>query len=1082
MGNLLMKRSDAEPGLYSGFTSRRGVGSLYKAADWALVRAPLLSIETYLALGGSCVGLDGEEVLARAGIFFEDNSLVPRDLDIRRALAVGSSDLLDALERCEPGGREAARLRGKLLRYLIRMSTRATPYGLFAGVALARWGSTTDLRLAQGAPRIRARPDMDWLLGFVLKLETQPEIRKELCFFANPLSFIHAGRVFLSERAPTGAMTEVTAAVSLRATKVVRRALALARAPVPYKHIVAELLSASGATLDKVEELITQLWEQTILLTDLRPPLTIKCPARYVARRLEGIPAAKDALAGLNRILDAMTVWDGESSEGGVAGYRQLGALTNEIHGSLRSKPTVQVDMAYRLDGCQINEAVAGEVARAAELLLRLTPLPRGLPHLDEYRRRFEARYGRDQQIKLVELLDPNFGLGPPSRRGHGSLSVVMEPHANRMRRQQTLYDLAVGALRERRSIIELDEDIVTRLGNWTPDPSTAPISLDIAVFVVATSATAIDSGQFQIVIGPNLGATAAGRTLGRFADLLAPDAKAALRNVACAEAAHAPGQLWAEVSYLPRRFRSANVVVRPLVRNHEINVGTTSVQPLSRTIPLDDLVVGVRDDRFFVWLPTANAEVVACAGHMLNTFDAPEVCRFLEDLRQDGVARLNPFDWGPVAELPYLPRVQMGRIVLAPAQWRINHHTRVGGLSSNTPGAFQETLKAWRDRWQVPKYVYMSVGDNRLLLDLDHAAQSEQLRAEVRRIPPTGNLVVHEALPGPGHAWAEGSRGHYVTEIVVPLVLRGAPTRNSDISPMQLIETQRRPLRSRLRPPGTDWLFVKLYCPWIFQDDLIIGPISAFCDYVDSSGMAQEWFFIRYSDPDPHLRLRFQGEPENLVGELIPQICAWATTLISDGLCSRFCFDTYDREVQRYGGPEGVAAAEAIFAADSRAVAELLTLSQGEKTEIDRTTLAALSIDDLLVGLALTDVERLEWYRQRVRSKRQSGPEYRQRQADLRLLLGNPAQLNQKSKGDAVTRVFTARRQALAQVRRHLDVLADEGKLKKTINILCNSYVHLHCNRLLGIAPPAEELMLGLLWRAHEGLNRAPVPTLPQP
>jgi hypothetical protein len=74
------------------------------------------------------------------------------DPEVRRALAVASPSLLAALDRAGPGDRGSARLEGKLLRYLIRMSTRPTPFGLFAGVGIARWADRTDLAVA-GPPR-----------------------------------------------------------------------------------------------------------------------------------------------------------------------------------------------------------------------------------------------------------------------------------------------------------------------------------------------------------------------------------------------------------------------------------------------------------------------------------------------------------------------------------------------------------------------------------------------------------------------------------------------------------------------------------------------------------------------------------------------------------------------------------------------------------------------------------------------------------------------------------------------------------------------------------------------------------------
>jgi thiopeptide-type bacteriocin biosynthesis protein len=1048
---------------------------LYEPLDWALVRTPLLPVETYLALSQPASGHGAGQESAGPWTF-RNGSLVPRDPRVRRAIAVGSSALLEGLERSTPTARNAVELKGKLLRYLIRMSTRPTPYGLFAGVALGEWGPATDLMLAAHPPRTRTRPDMEWLMGLVLELEARPEVRRELRFFSNPGVFVHAGRIFLSEPAPSGE-SGAASPVSLRATGVARRALASARKPIPYQDLVAELLSTTpGATPEKVEGLITKLWQQTVLLTDLRPPLTTDSPARYVVERLTVIPAAEDALVRLEVLLEAMETWDALSPEEGAAAYRGLMKQVESV-GTSTSETLLQTDMALALDGHHVTRAVGEEVARGAELLLRLSPWPRGLPHLEAYRQAFVSRYGHEREVPLLEMLDPNFGLGPPS--GRGAVGTDREKGALR---QRTLRDLAINALRDRR-VVELSEDILASLETWTPSPDTAPTSLDISVFVAAPSAAAMDAGEFRVIVGPNLGASAAGRNLGRFADLLGPGAEAALDRADRAEAAHAPDRLRAELVYLPQLYRAANVVVRPAVRSHEIVWGTSAGVPPHKVIPLDELVVGIRDGRFYVRWLAEDVEVVACAGHMLNNVQAPAAIRFLDDVGRDGTTQLSPFDWGSVADFPFLPRVQAGQIVLSLAQWRIDAATRTSELPTEPPKAFPEALGRWRSRWQVPRHVYLSFGDNRLLLDLEDAAQVEELRAEVRRLQEGGYIVLQEALPAPSQAWATGPGGRFITELMVPLALRDTPKRsNGDSSDLPTPIRTGAAEEDRLRPPGSEWLFAKLYCPRTFEEDLIAGPVRTFCEFVRAAGLAEEWFFIRYSDPDPHLRMRFHGAPELLVSQLVPQLCSWAADLMSDGLCSRFCFDTYDRELERYGGVSGTAAAEALFAADSRVVAELLYLDQQRSLGMDRTTLAVLSIDDLLAGLGLTEADRLEWYRDQVVSRHETGPEYRQRKGTLRSLLGDPQSLRTESGGEAVARAFAARRAALAPVARRLGESAERGELGQPRAILYGSFVHLHCNRLLGSPEDGgstEEEALGLLLRAREGLDRAPLQRL---
>jgi hypothetical protein len=504
--------------------------SLYKPLDFVLVRAPLLPIESYLALSGEADGVDAGREAATA-VSHHVGGLAPHDPRVRRALIVGSASLLNALERSTPSSRDALDLQRKLLRYLIRMSTRPTPYGMFAGVALGHWGSRTDLALAEEPPRLRTRLDMAWLFQQILALESQLEVRQHLRLITNPVSFIYADRVYLSERAPT-ASTDSASTVSVRATNVVKRTLALARQPIPYQDLTARLLeSTPGATPDKIEKLLTDLWQQTILTTDLRPPLTTDNPARYVTRRLAGIPAAQQVLHLLEILLDKAAQWDALPPEAGEAAYRELLAQAQSL-----SKPApapdsssrpesdtpFQVDMAWPLGGRQLNRTVGAEVARAAELLLRMTPFPQGLPHMRAYRSAFESRYGSDREIPLLELLDPSFGLGPPHLHG-GANSWHVAP-SREAERARTLLDLACNALRDGRLAVELDEETLARLETWKPTPATAPPTLDIMAFVAASSAADLDAGQFQIIIGPNLGAQSAGRNLGRFADLLAPE------------------------------------------------------------------------------------------------------------------------------------------------------------------------------------------------------------------------------------------------------------------------------------------------------------------------------------------------------------------------------------------------------------------------------------------------------------------------------------------------------------------------------------------------------------------------------
>ena len=57
---------------------------------------------------------------------------------------------------------------------------------------------------------------------------------------------------------------------------------------------------------------------------------------------------------------------------------------------------------------------------------------------------------------------------------------------------------------------------------------------------------------------------------------------------------------------------------------------------------------------------------------------------------------------------------------------------------------------------------------------------------------------------------------------------------------------------------PGDEWLFFKVYCGVKTCDELLVKKILSLAHRLMKEKIIVRWFFIRYSDPDYHLRVRF--------------------------------------------------------------------------------------------------------------------------------------------------------------------------------------------------------------------------------
>jgi len=981
----------------------------YAVLPWIVIRAPALPVEDYEALGDR----DAVARLYASPLF-------------RRAVAVASPSLSAALDRGD--GTLGARARGARLRYAIRMATRPTPFGAFAGAALAEWGPRTTLRLRSEDGRLRTGPDVEWLAGLLREAETRPDVRRRLRVQLHPAAVVVGRRLTLAQRPPVPGGDADRHILDLRVTPLVRDVVELAPEPIRWTELLARMTTRHpGADPARVEAVLDRLWAEGVLLSELRPQVTAAVPAQAARRALDGVAEAHEELRRLDAVLGRCSRWDALPPAQAAAERAALDETTRAAVG-VSPHAALRTDLALDLEGA-LGERVGEALARAADLSLRLGLWPTGDPALAAYRARFEDRYGRGRAVPVLELLDPSLGLGSPADEDVRGIEAPVV-------RQRRLAQLAAAAFAAGRREVELDDALLADLAPEPPAAPWWPASLEVFAAVAARSSEDIDAGAFRLVLR-EVRAAAPGAVAARFADVLEPDGPAALRETVKA-ADPADGRLRAEVVCLPMRLSAANAVVHPPLRAWEVVLDAAPGVPSERVIPLRELAVVLDGGRLAIVWPRADREVDLQEHTALNRTLLPAPLAALRLLARDGQAIPGPHVQG-VEHLPFVPRLVCGQVVVATAHWHLDARAHGDALPVDDAAAFAPALRDWRARWRMDRHVYLRSDDNRLLLDLDDAEQREQLRQALAAADRP--VTLEEALPRTGDAWLPGPRGRHAMELTATLRLE-VPTPRPPAAAARPVAAA-----ERTRAPGGDWLYLKLYAPAATHEDLVAGPVRELCAEALACGAADLWFFLRYHDPDPHIRLRLHGEPQRLAAELWPRVAPWLRALVDDGWCHRVALDTYEREVERYGGPESMDRAERAFAADSQAVADLLRLRARGRLRLERTLLAVASLDLLLQGLGLPGAERLAWARG-VRGH-EAGERFRAEQGLLRLLLDEG--LGAAGEDEAAA-VLTRRAEAL-RAQPPVDVSVP----------VAGALAHMHCNRLLGTDRADEEAVFEL-------------------
>ncbi|MFI5493481.1 lantibiotic dehydratase [Actinoplanes sp. NPDC051859] len=1022
-----------------------------RAWDYFLVRAPLAATSAGTGLAQGTDPADGRPAyLAVLQAAHCDARLV-------EALTLATPTLTAVLDRVATGRADSLKLtqlrRAALavLRYDIRMRTRPTPFGLFAGVTSGRFDTAAKAEWRDGH-RSRTHADMGWLLKLVRRFETDPAILPRLPLQAHQALVRRGDRLILDIPSTPGALPGESSrtSVSIRNSAVVEAAVRHARRLVPFTELSAALTAQfPTAPADRIDSLLMTLVEQEVLMTGLRPPMDGGDPLEHVIAVLaDAVPAELRAFNERRHAYDALPVGAGRAAlQELLDAAGRLQEHTNPLH----------IDLAVDAD-VRLPEAVRAEVESAAGLLWRMSAPRLGMRPLRAYHLRFLERYGADRVVPLLELLDGNRSLGAPAGyewpASEAPADLPDEPNSAARKRRITL--LATEAMRERRREIVLDQDDIRDLVYDDADPADLPNSCELYVHVVAASQDTLTDSDFRVVLSPSPGSHHAGATMARFADLL-PD-RDHLHGEQRNRPQHISGAITADLAFTARSSRAANLAHTAAHTGRRIGVGLPDA-PGVQEIALDEIGIAATLERMCaIHLPTGREIIPQLSNMVSPAVQAPNVTRLLYEIGMEGQRLWEPWNWGPMADAPYLPRVRHGRTVIAAATWRVDALR----AALEDPARWTAAVRDWRQAWDVPRRVMVVSTDQRLVLDLADPWHVELLRDEVRK---DAGLVAQE-IAGEYEGWLDEGIGGHTVEIVVPLSRRSVPpARAGHVANLD---------RDRTPDPATgEWLYFQLYGSRRTQDDLLREQIPALVRRAAEHG-ADRWFFIRYTDGQGHhLRIRFHGSPSVRWAQAGAAVGGLLTQWQRAGIVGGHRLDQFDPELERYGGAQARNTAELIFQHDSAAAIDLLRLAKDPQCPYTLDELAVFSTAALAGAFGLpapgarwvpeqyADDAAAAWL-SITGSRRELPDSFRRRAAWWRQRVdpaGRFAALTDEPAGRTVLEVLRQRDEAVRAFAQRLDTTGSRTPQARVVG----SLLHMTCNRLIGGDSAREQEILGI-------------------
>lgn len=553
-----------------------------------------------------------------------------------------------------------------------------------------------------------------------------------------------------------------------------------------------------------------------------------------------------------------------------------------------------EISIANYLGGT-IPDRVFRHVPELAQILEHVVAANSSKPlqsFIEGFQRRFEGK-----EVPLMVALDPEMGLG------YAELESGTEE------------DEFIAGLAERRIPTEKKDSQVEaffrrQLGTDAPKViQLEDLKFDTIkheeMFPLPNTTSLLCSVADELLIVDLFGGTTANALHGRFS-LASEQIKDHCEQLSKLEAQANPDVLFFDIGYQVGS-RIDNVNRREQLYSHSISILNydCSADPLS----LNDILVSVSGGRVLLRSKKHNKRLIPRLASAYNYTKADlSVFRFLCELQHQGIQSYLQFSLSSVFKgWSYYPRVQYKNIVVSPAKWLLKKK-ELFKQGQKDVDLCRELLY----RAGVQRYFKHGFSDQTLTYCLE---SNEDLYAFLSIIEKQEEVELEEVLIGQRADVIDEQSNAYVSQFLLSYY------HQQEVYKGFAGSTQEQVLSIKL--PGSEWLYFEVFCHPYRSNILLSEYIHSFTKA--HSMLIIQWFFIRYTENGPHLRVRFKLSDTSQLHPLLSSFTNLLKPDLESGIVSDIHIRTYKREVHRYGAGM-MDMVEQHFCTDSNCVLALLS------------------------------------------------------------------------------------------------------------------------------------------------------------
>jgi hypothetical protein len=735
----------------------------YNAFDRFVIRTPLLSFDVFIKYLTELSDSDDKF-----------KSLLTNKI-IQEAIYIATPELFNEILKYLDKGltiiKEEERFKYSIVRYLSRMSTRCTPFGIFAGCSTGQLDDQTFISLSPTQHYERhTRLDMNYLCALAQNISRSPEIKKHIKYFSNNSIYQIGDKIRYVEYFYK-VVTRVHCIAAVDYSDYLNKVLQKASQGSKFNEL-ANLIVDEEISIYEASEFIDELISVQLLVSELEPAVTgpeFLCQALHKLQNIlkdsgeneyiSNILQQLQQINGLLEDIDKLPI--GET----INIYDDIIPKIQKLETQFEPKFLFQTDMVKPVETAVLNRKIVSDILDVIEFLNKIT-FPSGETTLSKFREAFRERY-EDQEMPLLQVLDNESGIGYNQSEGAGDINPIIDDLMNSQHNESTYNVLWSGV----QSIIMEKFIEAKSTGIYTIELSDKDFGQfkvqwdDLPLTISVLCRILEDNQNNRQIFLKSVGGSSAANLIGRFCNT-DKQLEEHVLNIIRKEEELNPEVIFAEIVHLPES-RIGNILLRPVLRPYEIPYLAQSAVEIEYQIELSDLMISIRNGKILLRSKRLNKEIIPRLSSAHNySFKSMPVYHFLCDMQMQNQRGGVGFNWGSIAnEHNWLPRVKYKNVILSPARWIIKRDEIKSLMEIHNNIDLVEAVGQWRQILRMPEYVVLDDGDNELFVDMGNSLSIRTLLSLTKK---RNNFKLEEFLYKADKAIVKGDEGVFTNEILL--------------------------------------------------------------------------------------------------------------------------------------------------------------------------------------------------------------------------------------------------------------------------------------------------------------------------